>query len=53
MMAASSTRLIVCLSSCDLMSVCVVVCIRGFAIVAPSMGSPVWCDPSVYVKALG
>ncbi len=52
-MAASSARLIVCLSGCDLVSMCVVVCVRGFTIAAPNVGLPVFCDPSVYMKALG
>ncbi len=52
-MAASSARLIVCLSGRDLMFMCVVVFVRGFTIDAPSMGLPFFCDPSVYMKALG
>ncbi len=32
---------------------CVVVCMRGLTIAAPSMGLPDLWDPSVYVKALG
>jgi hypothetical protein len=52
-MAASSARLKVCRSSWDLMSMCVVVCVRGFTIAAPGMGLPTFCDPYVYMKALG
>jgi hypothetical protein len=39
-MAGKSARLIVCRFGCDLMSMCVVVCVRGFTITAPSMGLP-------------
>ncbi len=39
-MAASSARLIVCRFGWDLMSICVVVCVRGFTLAAPSMGLP-------------
>ncbi len=53
MIAASSARLIVCLSGWDFMSMRVVVCVRGFTIAAPRMGWPVFCDPSVYTIALG
>jgi len=37
-MAVSSARLIVCLSGCDLTSMCVVVRVVGLAIDAPSVG---------------
>ena len=39
--AAYSARLIVCLSGCDLISMCVVVCVVRFAMDAPSAGLPV------------
>ena len=37
-MAVSSARLIVCLSGCDLTSICVVVRVVGLPIDAPSVG---------------
>jgi hypothetical protein len=46
-MAASSARLIVCLSDYDFISICVVVCVFGFTMDAPSVGLPVNMDPSV------
>ncbi len=52
-MAASSALLIVCLSGCDLISMCVVVCVCGLTIDAPSLGFPVFWDPSVYIKLSG
>jgi hypothetical protein len=52
-MVASSTRLIVCLSVCDLMSICVMVCVRGFTTPAPNVLLPLTCEPSVYMKSLG
>ncbi len=45
--AANSARLIVCVSCCDLISMCVVVCVVGFTMDAPSVGLPVTRDPSV------
>ena len=45
--AASSARLMVCLSSCDLISMCVMVCVLGQITEAPSTGLPVICEPSV------
>jgi hypothetical protein len=32
---------------------CVVVYVRGLTIAAPRMGLPDFCDPSVYMKAVG
>ncbi len=46
-MAASSARFIVCLSGCDFISICVVVCVFGFIIDAPRVGLPVTTEPSV------
>ena len=51
-MAASSAKLIACLYVCDLMSICVMVCIRGFTIRAPSVLLPLTCEPFVYTKSL-
>ena len=45
--AANSARLIVCVSGCDLISMCVVVCVVGFTIDALGVGLPVTRDPSV------
>jgi hypothetical protein len=52
-MVASSAPLIVCLSGCDLISIWVVVWVRGFTTDAPRVGFPVICDPSVYTKIYG
>jgi hypothetical protein len=52
-MAVSSTLLIVCLSGCDLILMCVVVCVCGLTIDAPGLGFPVFWDPSVYMKLFG
>ncbi len=52
-MAVSSARLIVCLSGCDLTSICVVACVEGLTMDAPRAGLPVFCDPSVYIKSQG
>ncbi len=46
-MAASSARLIVCLSGCDFISMCVVVCVLGLTMDAPKVGLPVTREPSV------
>ena len=46
-MAASSAMLIACHSFCDLMSICVVVCVRGLITPAPSVLLPLICEPSV------
>ena len=51
-MAASSAWLIVCLSSWDLIPICVAVCVLGFTMDAPSVGLPVTMDPSVYMKSI-
>ena len=51
-MDVSSPRLRVCCSCCDLTSVCVVVCVEGLTIDAPSVGLPVFY-PSVYIKTQG
>ena len=52
-MAANSAMLIVGLSGCDLISMCVVVCVCELTIDAPSLGFPVFWDPSVYMKLSG
>ena len=52
-MAASSAMLMMCLSGCDLISMCVVVCVCGLTIDAPSLGFPFFGDPSVYIKLSG
>ncbi len=46
-MAASSARFIVCLSRCDLISICVMVCVFGLTMDAPKVGLPVTREPSV------
>ena len=46
-MAASSARFMACLSGCDFISICVVVCVFGFTIDAPRVGLPVTREPSV------
>ncbi len=46
-MAASSARFIVCLSGCDFISICVVVCVLGFTMDSPKVGLPVAREPSV------
>ena len=46
-MADSSALLIVCLSGCDLMSMCVMEFVLGFTIPAPSVGFPLTSEPSV------
>ncbi len=46
-MAASSAMLIVCLSGCDLMSMCVMEFVLGFTTPAPSVGFPLTSEPSV------
>ena len=52
-MAASYVVLIVCLSSCDLTDVCVVVECVGSTTAAPMIGFPGVMDPSVYMCASG
>ncbi len=47
--AVSSTLLIVCLSGCDLTSMCVAVFVEGLIIDAPSVGFPLFWEPSVYM----
>jgi hypothetical protein len=47
--AINSAMLIVCLSCCDLTSICVVVCVEGLTMDAPSVGFPVFWEPSVYM----
>ena len=49
MIAVSSALLIVCLSGCDLTSMCVVVGVAGLTMAAPSVGFPVFLEPSVYM----
>ena len=46
-MAASSARLIVCLSGCDYILICVVVWCLGLTMDAPKTGLPVTREPSV------
>ena len=45
--ADSSARLMVCLSGWDFISICVVVCVFGLTMDAPSVGLPAIRDPSV------
>ena len=45
--AASSALLVVCLSGCELMSMCVMEFVLGFITPAPSVGFPLTCEPSV------
>ncbi len=52
-MAASSVLLIVCRSGCDLMFMCLTVFVFGFTTPAPSVGFPLTCEPSVYMKSSG
>jgi hypothetical protein len=52
-MAASSVMLIVCRSSCDLMSMCVMVFVLGFTTPAPNVGFSLTYGPSVYIKSRG
>jgi hypothetical protein len=52
-MAASSAPFIVCRSGFDLMSMCVMVSVFGLVPLAPSVGLPFTCGPSVYTKTLG
>ncbi len=52
-MAASFALLIVCRSGCDLMSMCVMVFVLGFTTPVPSVGFPLTCEPSVYMKSRG
>ncbi len=46
-MAESSALLMVCRSSCDFISMWKVILVLGFTMDAPSVGFPVFCDPSV------
>ena len=46
-MAASSARFMVCLSGCDLISICVVVWVLGLTMDAPKTELLVTRDPSV------
>ena len=46
-MAASLALLMVCLSGCDFISMCVMVLCLGSISDAPSVGLPVICDPSL------
>ena len=45
--------LIVCLSGCDLTSICVVVCMEGLTMEAPNLGFSVFWEPTVYMKSFG
>ena len=49
----SSALLIVCLSGCDLTSMFVVIFVEGLTIDAPSVGFPLFWEPSVYMKLFG
>ena len=46
-LTVSSALLIVCLSGCDLMSICVIEFVVGFTTPASSVGLPLTCEPSV------
>ena len=46
-MAASSAGFMVCLSGCDLTSICVVVCDLGLTMDAPKVGFPATNEPYV------
>ena len=46
-MAASSALLILCLSFCDLISLCVTFCVSGLTTPAPSVLLPLTCEPPV------
>ena len=46
-MAASFALLIVYLSGCDLISMCVMEFVLGLTTIAPNVGFPFTCDPSV------
>ena len=48
--AASSARLIICLSGRDFISICAVVCVFGLTMDAPSVGLPY---PCVHMKSVG
>ena len=52
-MAACSAPFIVCRSSCDLMSTCVVMSVFGLVTPAHSVGFPFICEPSVHTKSFG
>ena len=52
-MAASSALLIVCLSGCDLMFMCVMEFVLGFTTPTPNVDFPLTCEPSVYTKSRG
>ena len=52
-MAASSARLIVCLSFWDLIAMCVTCPVRWLIAPAPNVLLPLTCEPSVYTKSLG
>ena len=46
-MAVSSALLIACISFCDLMSICVMVCVRGMTNPALCALLPLTCEPSM------
>ncbi len=46
-MAASSAWIMICLSGCDFISICVVVWVQGLTMDAPRVGLPVTREPSV------
>ncbi len=52
-MAASFVRLIVCLCNCDLRSICVMVCARGFTTPAPGVLLPLTFEPSGLIFCCG
>ena len=47
--AVCSALLIVCLSGCDLTSMCVLVFVEGLTIDSPSVGFPFFWESSVYM----
>ena len=51
--AVSSALLIVCLSGCDLTSICAVVCVAGLTMAAPSVGFPVFGSHPCICSCLG
>ena len=50
-MVVSSPQLIVCLSGCDLTSICVVLFVEGLTMDAPSVGLPVFLSVRVHKVA--
>ncbi len=52
-MAASFALLIACLYGCDLISMCVMVCVLGFATPTPSVVLSLTCKPYVQMNSSG